>query len=176
MARQIPWRCRTCWKPPAYAQRLGAVPDRASRLLATAGSSLRDMGQLDTARPVLDRALAIAETGLGPDHPGAIATRGHLARWLGEAGQPAQAAAQYTDLLADRLRVLGADHPGTLTARANLAYMLGAAGQPSQVAAQYRDLLADRLRVLGPDHPDTRTTRDPVAFWEARRDGDGADG
>ena len=38
------------------------------------------------------------------------------------AGQPAQAAAQYRDLLADYLRVLGPDHPETLTARGNLAY------------------------------------------------------
>jgi len=106
----------------AHAQCLRAVPDRAVRLLTIVGSSLRDVGQLDTSRPVLDRALAIAQAELGPDHPHTLTTRGNLARWLGEAGQPGQAAAQYRDLLDDFLRVLGPDHPDTLTTRDNLAY------------------------------------------------------
>jgi Tetratricopeptide repeat len=106
----------------AHAQRLRAVPDRAVLLLTIVGSSLRDVGQLDTSRPVLDRALAIARIQLGPDHPGTLTARGNLAGWLGAAGQPAQAAAQYRDLLDDYLRVLGPDHPGTLTTRGNLAY------------------------------------------------------
>jgi hypothetical protein len=38
------------------------------------------------------------------------------------AAEPGQAAAQYRDLLDDRLRVLGPDHPDTLATRANLAY------------------------------------------------------
>ena len=112
----------------AHAQRLRAVPDRAVRLLTTAGNNLRDVGQLDTSRPVLDRALAIAQVQLGPDHPDTLTARANLARWLGEAGQPDQAAAQYRDLLTDYLRVLGPDHPDTLTTRANLARWLGEAG------------------------------------------------
>jgi len=51
-----------------------------------------------------------------------LATRANLARCLGLAGQPAQAASQYRDLLADCIRVLGPDHPDTLTARDQLAY------------------------------------------------------
>ena len=85
----------------AHAQRLRAVPGRAVRLLDSAGSNLRDLGQLDTARSVLDRALAIAQDQLGPDHPETLSARGDLASWLGEAGQPAQAAAQFRDLLTD---------------------------------------------------------------------------
>jgi hypothetical protein len=69
-----------------HAQRLGAVPDRAVRLLTIAANDLRDAGQLDTSRPALDRALAIAQARLGPDHPDTLAS---LARWLGAAGQPA---------------------------------------------------------------------------------------
>ena len=65
-----------------HAQRLRAVG-----LLTTTGSSLRDAGQLDTSRPVLDRALAIAQAQLGPDHPQTLNARGDLDRLLGEAGQ-----------------------------------------------------------------------------------------
>jgi Tetratricopeptide repeat len=85
----------------AHAQRLRAVPDRAVRLLTTVGSSLRDVGQLDTSPPVLDRALAVARTQLGPGYPGTLTARGGLAWWLGEAGQPAQAADQFRGLLDD---------------------------------------------------------------------------
>ena len=105
---------------------------------------------------------------LGPDHPDTLTTRRNLARWLGEAGQPGQAANQFRDLLTDYLRVLGPDHPDTLTTRGNLAHWLGEAGQPGQAATQYRDLLADFLRVLGPDHPDTLTTRGNLAHGWAQ--------
>ena len=85
-------------------------------------SNLRDIGQLDTSRLPFDRALAIAQAQLGPDHPSTLTARANLASWLGEAGQPAQAADQFRDLLDDFLRVLGPDHPHTLTTRSNLAY------------------------------------------------------
>ena len=153
----------------AHAQRLHAVPDRNVRLLITAGGYLRDVGQLDTSRPVLDRALDIAQDQLGPDHLDTFIARANLARWLGEAGQPAQAAAQYHDLLTNYLRVLGPDHRDTLIARANHAYMLGEAGQPGQAAAQYRDLLDDIVRVLGPDHPDTLAARGQLTLWQGRQ-------
>jgi Tetratricopeptide repeat len=105
-----------------HAQRLGAVPDLAVDLLTDAGSELRDAGHLDTSRPALDRALAIAQAQLGPDHGHTLAARGNLARWLAEAGHLAQAATQFRDLLDDCQRVLGPDHPDTLTIRDQLAY------------------------------------------------------
>jgi hypothetical protein len=52
---------------------------------------------------------------LGPDHPDTLITRANLARWRGEAGDPAGAAIAFEALLTDYLRVLGPDHPDTLT-------------------------------------------------------------
>ena len=193
-----------------HAERLHVAPDHVVHLLNTTGNRLRRLGQLDTSRPLLDRALPSARsswdpitptpspsaatlhcglarlgnrprprpsfvtcspTGYGtrtrrPPRP--IQIRGSLASMLGQAGQPGQAAAQYRDLLNDRLRTLGPDHPSTLIARANLAYWLGRAGQPDQAAAQFRDLLTDRLRLLGPDHRQTIAARDNLARWIGR--------
>lgn len=59
---------------------------------------------------------------LGPDHPQTLATRGSLALWREEAGDPAGAVTANEQLLDDHLRVLGPDHPHTLTTRHNLAY------------------------------------------------------
>ena len=100
---------------------------------------------------------------LGPDHPDTLTTRANLARWRGEAGDPAGPPPPVRELLADRLRVLGPDHPDTLTTRANLAHWRGEAGDAAGAATSTAELLADRLRVLGPDHPDTLTTRANLA-------------
>ena len=148
----------------ARAQHLNAAPAATVRLLNSATFRLLDAGQVDTARPLLDRALDIAREVLGPDHPETLTARGNLARWLGETGQPAQAADQFRDLLTDVLRVLGPDHPDTLTTRGSLARWVGEAGQPAQAADQFRDLLTDALRVLGPDHPDTLIIRGYLAY------------
>ena len=116
----------------AHARHLHAAPGATVRLLSTAATSLQDAGQLDTARPLLDRALDIAQDDLGPDHPDTLTTRGNLAHWLGETGQPAQAVAQYRDLLTDFLRVLGPDHPHTLTTRGNLPSGWAWPGSPAR--------------------------------------------
>ncbi|WP_420063573.1 tetratricopeptide repeat protein [Micromonospora chokoriensis] len=70
---------------------------------------------------------------LGPDHPHTLATRGNLARWRGEAGDPASAATACADLLTDQVRVLGPDHPHTLTTRNRLIFWRGKAGEATRV-------------------------------------------
>ena len=47
-----------------------------------------------------------------------MATRANLARWTGEAGDPAAARDQYAALLPVREQVLGAEHFNTLSTRA----------------------------------------------------------
>jgi hypothetical protein len=49
-------------------------PDTAWSL-TNLGLLLRDLGQLEAARPYLERALAIREKVLGPDHPNTAAAR-----------------------------------------------------------------------------------------------------
>jgi hypothetical protein len=49
----------------------------------------------------------------GSDDPGTLATRINLASWRAEAGDLAEAVADFAQLLSDRLRVLGPDHPAT---------------------------------------------------------------
>jgi Tetratricopeptide repeat len=43
--------------------------------LYSLGLLLRDLGQLEAARPYLERALAICEKVLGPDHPDTATAR-----------------------------------------------------------------------------------------------------
>ena len=124
---------------------------------------------LDTPRAADNRDrwagwLPAFTTTLGADHPETLTTRGHLARWRGEAGDVAGAVAEYQAVLADRVRVLGADHPDTLTIRHSLAHWRGQAGDAPGALAEYQAVLADRVRVVGADHPDTLTTRHSLAI------------
>jgi hypothetical protein len=54
-------------------------PDTA-RGLNNLASLLQDQGELDAARPLYERSLAIYERVLAPDHPDTQATRGTLRR------------------------------------------------------------------------------------------------
>jgi hypothetical protein len=57
-----------------------------------------------------------------PAHPDTLATRFYLARWTGEAGDPAGARDLFAALLPVRERVLGAEDPDTLATRFHLAH------------------------------------------------------
>ena len=155
----------------AHAERLGAASQLSVQVLNKAAVALMDTGQLDTSRPLLDRALRIARAQLGPDHPATLTTRGNLASCLGRAGRVAEAAGQFEQLLADRQRVLGPDHPATLRTRNNLAHWLGQAGRVAEAAGQFEQLLADYQRVLGPDHPDTLTIQASIVQLQGSSQG-----
>jgi hypothetical protein len=134
-------------------------------LLFRAGSSLGGVGLVNQAVTYWQQMAATSTGLLGPDHPHTLTTRHNLARWRGEAGDPAGAATACEQLLADCLRVLGPDHPDTLTARNNLARWRGEAGDAAGAVTACEQLLADCLRVLGPDHPHTLTARHNLADW-----------
>ena len=58
----------------------------------------------------------------GREHPSTLTARGNLARWTGEAGDPATARDLYAELLPVLERILGPEHPGTLRIRDSLAF------------------------------------------------------
>ena len=83
----------------------------------------------------------------GPTHPDTLTARADLARFTGEAGDPAAARDQYTALLPIREEVSGPTHPDTLSARADLARFTGEAGDPAAARDQYTALLPIREEV-----------------------------
>jgi len=71
--------------------------------------------------PVCAALLPVRERISGHEHPFTLTVRADLARWTGEAGDPAAARGQFAALLPVMERVLGAEHPKTLAARGSLA-------------------------------------------------------
>ena len=65
----------------------------------------------------------------GPEHPRTLNLRANLAASMGEAGDVAEAADQYAELLPVHERVLGSEHPDTLAVRRSLAYWSKQAGR-----------------------------------------------
>jgi hypothetical protein len=123
-------------------------PD-AHPVLFRAGHSLGEAGLVTSAHSYFQQLHRAAQSTLGPDHPDTLTTRHNLARWRGDAGDPAGAGAATEALLTDYLRVLGPDHPDTLNTRSNLASWRGEAGDPAGAATDFEHLLTDYLRVLG---------------------------
>jgi tetratricopeptide (TPR) repeat protein len=94
---------------------------------------LQAKGDLAAARPLSERALAICEKVLGPEHPVTATSLGKLARLLQAQGDLAAARPLYERVLAIREKVLGPEHRETKTARKNLARLL-----PSRAASLER--------------------------------------
>ncbi|WIX92785.1 tetratricopeptide repeat protein [Amycolatopsis sp. DG1A-15b] len=140
------------------------TPD-AHTVLLRAGKSLGDAGLATKARTYFTQLRSVAEQQLGHSHPSTLTIRHGLARWQGEAGDPATAAAEFHRVLEDRIRVLGPDHPDTLRTRSSLADWRARTGDPAGAAEEYERILDNQLRVLGRDHPDTSTTRNNLAYW-----------
>jgi hypothetical protein len=59
---------------------------------------------------------------LGPEHPDTLYIWHSVARWTGQAGDPASARDKYQELLSMRERILGHNHPDTQVARKLLDY------------------------------------------------------
>jgi tetratricopeptide (TPR) repeat protein len=114
---------------------------------------LCDHGKRAAARPLLERALAIYERALGPDHPDTAQSLNNLAMLLGDQGELAAASPLLERAVAISERALGPDHPNTATGLTNLASLLGDQGELAAARPLLERALAIRERVLGPDHP-----------------------
>ena len=77
---------------------------------------LSNQGDLQGARPLYERALAIHEKALGPEHPNTAQSLNNLAALLRDQGDPIGARPLYERVLAIREKVLGPEHPYTATA------------------------------------------------------------
>src|SRR5262245_23057093 len=85
------------------------------------GYLLQAMGDLPTARPYFERALAIREKMLGAEHPDTALSLNNLGALLDSMGDLPAARPYYERALQIVALRLGADHPTTQTIRANLA-------------------------------------------------------
>ncbi len=125
----------------------------AARLLHAAGLYLRDRGQYAQAEPLLERALALRQQVLGPEHPETASTLNALAGLYILQGNYQQAEQLLQPALAGFERVLGPEHPEVATALNTLAAAYMYEGKYAQAEPLYQRALAMREQALGKSHP-----------------------
>ncbi|MFF4410416.1 hypothetical protein [Streptomyces sp. NPDC001404] len=88
-----------------------------------------------------------------------------MAWWKGKAGNAADAAADFDNLVKDMERVLGPDALETLNARASLALFQHEAGNSDSAVAILTALLVDCRKGLGPNHPQALAVQRILTSW-----------
>jgi tetratricopeptide (TPR) repeat protein len=124
---------------------------------------LAQAGKYAEATDVAQRALALAERQLGPDHPAVGIRLNMLALLYRTQGRYAEAEPLYQRAIAIAEKSLGPDHPTVGTALTTLAELYR--GQSRFAEAEPLDIRAIAIaeRARGPDHPDVATALDDLA-------------
>jgi serine/threonine protein kinase/Tfp pilus assembly protein PilF len=135
--------------------RFTAEPLMEAKMRATLATVYQNMGLLDKAKPLLERALALYREHLGDDHPHTLIPINSIGELLQEQGKLDEAEPYLREALATRRRVLGNDHPDTLRSISDMGSLLKDQEKFDEAEAHCHEALAKRRRVLGDDHPDT---------------------
>ena len=126
--------------------------------LAKQVEQLYDAGKYAAAIPLAERALAIREKALSPDHLDVAHSLNGLADLYKAQADHARAEPLYLRALAIRERALGPAHPDVATTLNNLAGLYKAKSNYAQAEQLFRRALAMREKALGPNHPDVATS------------------
>ncbi|MDQ3763951.1 MAG: tetratricopeptide repeat protein [Actinomycetota bacterium] len=110
-------------------------------LLHRAATYMQNRGELESARPLFERALDLRRCLLGDDHPDTLESAGSISFNLWVQGQYEPARRLSEDTLTRCRRVLGEDHPLTL----RTAYLLASALRESGHYEPARQLGEDTL-------------------------------
>ncbi len=139
-------------EPPPGAE------ERASGLInGLASYRHRALAAYAQARPLYERALAIKEKVLGPEHPQTALALNNLAHLLQDQGDLEGARRLHERALAIREKTLGPNHPDTAESLNNLALLLQDQGDLAAARPLFERALAIYQQALGPEHPSTAT-------------------
>jgi tetratricopeptide (TPR) repeat protein len=141
-----------------------AASQETAKLLDNAGSYFHGRAAYGAARPLSERALAIWEKVLGPEHPNTSTSLNNLAALLKDQGDLAGARPLLERALAAYEKVLGPEHPNTATGLNNLALLLNDQGDLAGARPLLERALAIWEKVLGPEHPQTGTSLNNLAL------------
>jgi tetratricopeptide (TPR) repeat protein len=134
----------------------------AARLLNQAGLYLFERGRYPDAEPLYQRALAIWERALGPEHPN-VALNLNLALLYHAQGRYAKAEPLYKRALVIEKKALGPEHPNVAQSLNNLAELYHAQGRYAEAEPLYQHALAIGEKVLGPEHPNVAQSLNNLA-------------
>jgi hypothetical protein len=129
-----------------------------AEILQTVGHTYRGVGEYGLAVSLLQRAAALCQQQLGPDHPDTIGALHVLAVAYQEAGKLPEAIQLCEKVREARERTLGPEHHDTLATLNNLATAYRAAGKLPEAIRLLKQVRAANETKLGAEHPGTLTT------------------
>jgi tetratricopeptide (TPR) repeat protein len=135
----------------------------AALLLSDVGFYLYKRGRYVEAEPLFDRALAIYERVLGPEHPDVANSLNNLTRLYRAQGRYVEAEPLCERALAIREKTWGSEHPDVVWSLNNLADLYRSQGRYAKAEPLYRRALAIREKALGSEHPDLATSLNNLA-------------
>ena len=139
-------------------------PETFGRVLDDAARYLRERGRYAEALPLQERALAIKEKALGPDHPDLAVSLNGLAILYYDRGRYAEGQSLSERALAIREKALGADHIDVARILNNLANLHYDQGRYAEALPLHERALAIREKTLGPDHTDVAISLNGLAI------------
>ena len=135
----------------------------AGRLLNQVGYYLNNRAQYAQAELLYQRAIAIVEKVLDPEHPDLAAVLNNLATLYSHQGKHEQAVPLYQRAIAIGEKVLGPEHLGLTTSLSNLATLYADQGKYEQAEPLLQRAIAIEEKVLGPEHPRLATDLNNLA-------------
>jgi len=132
----------------------GASSVQVAQLLNRLGGAADARGQAADARALYERALAIVDVQLGPEHPSTTITRANLCYLDAEAGKLAEARTCQEAVLAMLERALGPSHPQVAWALNEVALVQRQQTDRDGAARRFERALAIWEAASGPTHPD----------------------
>jgi tetratricopeptide (TPR) repeat protein len=144
----------------AHAEELDTIPETTSHLLRATALFLNARAQPREAKSVIDRALALDEGTVGPDHPAVAWDRNYRGRILRLLGDLNAARIEYERAAAIDEAAYGPNHPNVATHLIGLGRVLLESGDLAAARAIHERALAIDKAL---DHPnDANVARDLV--------------
>jgi tetratricopeptide (TPR) repeat protein len=148
----------------ASARRHQVMAKTEGSLLHRTATYLLEKPEFQAAKEQFQRAVAIRETALGPDHPEVANSLDGLGLTLRELWDLHDARAYFERALAIRETALGPDHPEVAITLDGLGLTVRDLGDFNQARAYFERALAIRQTALGPDHPEVAITLDGLGL------------
>ena len=152
-----------------HAERLELVPETTGRVLNQIAIYLKSRVAYGEALPLHERALAIKEKALGPDHPNVAITLNNMANLHYAQGRYDEALPLYERDLTISEKALGPNDPHVAITLNNMANLHYAQGRYDEALPLYERDLTISEKALGPDHPNVAITLNNLAeFYHAQ--------
>ncbi len=137
-------------------------PVVAARMMDVMGSAYDSLGLYDEASPLLEGALEVRASTLGPDAPETLASRGSLGWHELLVGRYDEAERLLDAALVAQRESFGDEDERTLETRGRLATLRAKQGRFEEAERLHRELLDEKRRALGAGHAATLTTENDL--------------